>query len=186
MSKTSGFRSQIFYVPNLISLFRIGLLIPIGYFLWKNNLLFFGILASLAFLSDFLDGILARRLNQISDLGKILDPLADKLSIGMAMVILFLKEIVPTWLMLLVVGRDVAILIAGLIFSGKYKQVTPSNFIGKVTANVLAFMVVSYIFDIQILQKIFTPLAVFFVILSSASYAYRYYRELQQAKQQSA
>lgn len=176
--------SQIFTIPNLISIFRILLLIPIGYFLWIDNLVAFGILAMIAFVSDFMDGMLARKLNQISELGKILDPLADKLSIGMAMIILYLKDAVPLWLLLIVVGRDVAILVVGLVLSGKYKLVVPSNFIGKVTVNVLSVMVIAYIFKIEILQKVFTPLAVFFIVLSAFSYSCRFFNEIQKVKQQ--
>ncbi len=132
------------------------------------------ILVLTAIVTDFLDGIIARRFNQISELGKILDPLADKLAIGTVLIALYLKQQVPLWLVIIVVGRDLTIMLAALFLAKKYKLVTPSNLIGKITVNVLAVMIISYIFNIDILQKIFTPLVIFFVILSSYSYLKRF------------
>ncbi len=79
-------RSQIWSIPNLLSLFRI-LLIPFMVALyWKGRtiaaLIVFGVSAA----SDILDGQIARRFNMVTDLGKMLDPLADKLTQGAALV----------------------------------------------------------------------------------------------------
>ena len=74
---------------------------------------------AIAAISDAVDGYIARRYNQISELGKILDPLADKLLLVSAVVLLSLKnepwlERIPLWLTATILGRD-AILILGLI-----------------------------------------------------------------------
>jgi len=167
--------SAILTIPNLISLLRILLLLPLAICIWQNNLSATIILMVIAIASDFLDGILARRLNQISELGKILDPLADKLATVIILTILYLKHQVPLWLVIIIVGRDVAIVVAGLFMAKKYRLVTPSNFIGKVTVNVIALMVVSFIFDIEILQRVFVPLSIFFVLWSSYSYLKRFF-----------
>lgn len=157
-------------IPNLLSMLRILLIFPLAFFVWHNNLKLVLFLVIIAFISDYLDGIIARRFNQISDWGKILDPLADKLSIGIMLIVLYLKQQVPLWLVLVVVGRDVLILLAGLFVVEKYRLVTTSDFIGKVTANALALMVICYIFNIEILETILTPVAIALVILSSFSY----------------
>jgi len=154
------------------------LLIPIGYFLWHDNLILVAILVVISFFTDFLDGMLARKLDQISEVGKVLDPLADKLSIGVCLIILYFKAIVPGWLVIIVVGRDVAIMIGGLIFASKYRLVIPSDAIGKMTANVLALMVFGYIFQLKILITVFTPLAIVFVIWSSFNYSRRFYQKI--------
>ena len=166
--------NQIFTIPNIISFSRILLLIPISICIWNNNLIAVAILASISFISDYLDGIIARRLNQISNLGKILDPLGYKISICVVLIILWLKNIVPTWLVILVVGRDLAILFGGLIVVQKYKIVVTSNFLGKVTVNVLAITVAAYIFHWFLLQKIFGALTIVFVVLSFCNYFIRY------------
>jgi len=157
-------------IPNLLSIFRILLIFPLAFNVWYDKFNVVVLLVVLAFISDYLDGIIARHFNQISEWGKILDPLADKLSIGILMVVLYLKQQVALWLVLIVVGRDVVILLGGVFVAEKYKHITPSDFIGKVTANVLAIMVVCYIFNVEILEQIFTPVGVFFVILSSYCY----------------
>ncbi len=161
-------------IPNLLSLLRILLIAPMAIFVWQGNLLLISIIVVIALASDFLDGILARRLNQISEVGKILDPLADKLAIGTILLVLYLKHQVPLWLVVVVIGRDVAILIAGLLYARKYKFVMPSNFIGKVTANVLALMVIAFILDLEWLERILVPVGVGFILLSVYSYARRF------------
>jgi cardiolipin synthase len=157
-------------IPNLLSIFRILLIFPIAYYVWNDKLKIVIIFVVLSVISDYLDGIIARRFNQISEWGKILDPLADKLAAGILLIVLYLKHEVPLWLVIIVVGRDVLILLVGLFFAEKYKFVIPSNFLGKVTANVLAIMIISYIFNITILEKIFTPLAIVMIFLSGLGY----------------
>jgi len=157
-------------IPNLLSIFRILLIFPIACNVWYNNLNIVILLVAISFVSDYLDGIIARRFNQISEWGKILDPLADKLAIGIILIVLYLKQQVPLWLVIIVVGRDVVILLAGLFLAKKYRVIMQSNFIGKATANVLALMVICYIFNIEILEKILTPAGILMVILSSYGY----------------
>ncbi len=175
-------RKRIFTIPNFISFFRLLLTIPVGIFLWREDYLALALVIALGIASDFLDGILARRLRQISDLGKMLDPLADKLAIGLTAIILYLKNQMPLWLVILIVGRDIAILIGGLFYAKKFNQVVPSNVIGKITANVLAITLVSYIFQIKHLMQFFSILAVIFVVISSISYLIRLINHLQGKK----
>ncbi|UCE04874.1 MAG: CDP-alcohol phosphatidyltransferase family protein [bacterium] len=157
-------------IPNLISIFRILLIFPLALCIWHNHLNIVLVLLLVTIASDFIDGIIARRFNQISEWGKILDPLADKLAIGTILIVLYFKQQVPLWLVIIVIGRDLAIIVAGLLLAKKYRHVIPSNFLGKMTANVLAVMLISYIFNIEILEKIFTPLAILFIFLSSFNY----------------
>lgn len=59
-----------------------------------------------ASLTDFLDGHLARRRNQVSDLGKLLDPIADKLLVSAALIVLVEKELAPAWAVVVIIGRE--------------------------------------------------------------------------------
>jgi len=70
---------QIFLVPNLLTLSRILLIFPAIYFLEKSEFLIAAILVAILLLTDFFDGFFARKLNQTSYLGAILDPVADKM-----------------------------------------------------------------------------------------------------------
>jgi cardiolipin synthase len=90
----------------------------------------FVVLAVSAF-TDYLDGKLARRLHQISRLGQLLDPLADRLYVLSTVVALTVREILPLWFAVLLVGRDVLLL--GLVPALRRRglMVLPVHFLGK-------------------------------------------------------
>ncbi len=101
--------------PNLLSLLRIALL-PLLIYLLTDPGPFYGILAAITFfiasLTDFFDGYLARRHGQISTLGKFLDPLADKLLVTAALVMLVAIDRsprVPAWIVVVIIGREIAV-----------------------------------------------------------------------------
>jgi cardiolipin synthase len=99
--------SRVLTVPNMISLVRLALvpvfavLIVVGEDGWALLVL------AVSGASDWLDGVLARRLNQVTRLGQILDPFADRLFIFVTLIGLAWREVVPLWLVLAIVARDV-------------------------------------------------------------------------------
>lgn len=97
---------KVLTVPNLLSALRL-LLVPV--FLWliliDQNLLAFAVLAFSSF-TDWLDGYLARKLNQMSRLGQLLDPAADRLFILASLLGLAITNQVPWWLVIVIVSRD--------------------------------------------------------------------------------
>ena len=127
-------------LPNLLSLFRIAI-IPVLVYLLTFTDPASGILAALLFLlaslTDYFDGYLARRYGTVSNLGKILDPLADKLIIVAALIMLTAMDraaapAVPAWLVVLIVARETSVtllrgiaLAEGIVMEaeelGKYK-----------------------------------------------------------------
>ena len=68
-------------VPNMLTVLRMVLIVPLMYFLLRQDYIMVGILLLLSALSDMLDGLIARRLHQVTALGRILDPMADKLTL---------------------------------------------------------------------------------------------------------
>jgi len=104
----------------------------------------------LASLSDALDGFLARKLRQITTLGVILDPIADKALIDSAFVFLSYTGKVPVWLAVLVISRDVIIIAGGwlLVTFGKMEGVKPTK-VGKVTAFSQFFTVLLVLSDLN-------------------------------------
>lgn len=138
---------DIFLIPNLISILRILLVVP--YFLMVKMpvppLALLIIVSVVIIASDFLDGILARKLNQTSELGMILDPIGDKAILVATMAALFMIGRIDIYLLTLLIGKDVLILIGGLILTKKEKTVNPSNFFGKYTSALLAFGFTLYI-----------------------------------------
>lgn len=135
MSNGKSFKSNIksifegcLTIPNLLSVLRI-ILIPVFAVLYYNGEIWWSLFVIfISGLSDFLDGKIARRFNQVSALGKMLDPLADKLTIFAIAIVLFLKfknaesESMQTfaWVFLLFLAKDLIMLIggAGLIALG--------------------------------------------------------------------
>lgn len=103
-------------VPNVITLVRLALVPVIAYLLWRG---FYGpalIVFLGAAVSDFLDGIIARTFDQRSRLGAVLDPIADKLSMFVATVVLAWHGLLPLWLAAAIVLRDVVIVAGALVY----------------------------------------------------------------------
>src|SRR5258708_35991089 len=117
----------IWTLPNEISFLRLGflplfiILIHSEYYKWALAVLI------LAGLTDGIDGLLARRLNQKSSLGAILDPIADKLLLSSSFFVLALKGKLHWWLTILVLSRDVLILTiaAVIIVVAGYRPLPP-------------------------------------------------------------
>ncbi|HEX2952975.1 MAG TPA: CDP-alcohol phosphatidyltransferase family protein [Bacillota bacterium] len=82
-------------------------------------------------LTDLFDGILARKRNEISELGKILDPVADKLVIGAVLAALFIKHRLPVLLVWAFIIKESIQLLGGAFFAQKNHKVVPSNYWGK-------------------------------------------------------
>jgi cardiolipin synthase len=104
------------YLPNLITLLRIVLIPAVAYYLVVANYVAALPIFMIAAISDFADGYLARRLAVASKLGATLDPVADKLNMLVATVLLAWHALLPTWLAIAIVARDVLIVAGALIY----------------------------------------------------------------------
>ena len=104
-----GFTALLRNLPNILTLLRILLVPAVILLLREEDYLFALVLFVLAGLTDGLDGWIAKRFDCVSQLGTILDPVADKLLISSTFVMLVLLGDIPFWLVLLVVCRDVGI-----------------------------------------------------------------------------
>ena len=102
------------HLPNIISVIRIVLVVPIAMALAQQRLALAALLFFIAAASDGVDGWLARRFGWQSALGGVLDPIADKVLLATVFVTLAYLKLVPLWLMMAVVGRDI-IIVAGAI-----------------------------------------------------------------------
>ncbi|MFC1563122.1 CDP-alcohol phosphatidyltransferase family protein [candidate division KSB1 bacterium] len=160
----------MFSIPNSLSIIRIFLIIPVIFFLNREDYLVVFFLIVAAGLSDFFDGYFARKLKKNSNTGKILDPLADKLFIGVIVIFLVIKLNFPVWFTALIIGRDLIIGIFGIFIIREKKMVMQSNIIGKVTFGILITTVAVYIIDLAFLKVPLIYLGVFFIIFSLISY----------------
>lgn len=129
---------KIWTIPNALSLFRL-LLVPVivWSYLGLNNTTLTVILIAVSALTDVLDGRIARRFNMVSDLGKALDPLADKLTqVSIVLCLAFTKPLL--WVLLgICVVREPCMGILGYITIRKTNQVPSARWYGKVSTVVL-------------------------------------------------
>ena len=131
-------KNQILTIPNLLSLVRL-LLIPVILWLYigvKNNALAIAVII-LSGLTDVADGFIARKFHMISDFGKILDPIADKLTQGALILCLMVTYDWMKWLIILFALKECAMLIMGYLAIRKEDSVNSSQWHGKLNTVVL-------------------------------------------------
>ena len=162
------------FIPNLISLVRISLVIPIVLNLLAGKYILALILFAVASISDAMDGFLARFFKWQTDLGKILDPVADKLLMIGSITALWLNQIVPLSVFVIFVLRDLLILL-GAAFEMSITEKTPSpNLIGKITTTsqiiYILGLIIFEILNADINLLIFHILIGFITLLSLISY----------------
>ena len=101
-------------LPNLITLLRLGLVPVMAYYAAREEYSIALPIFLVAAISDFVDGYIARALKVVSQLGAALDPVADKLNMFVATVLLAWQGLLPLWLAAAIIGRDI-IIVAGVI-----------------------------------------------------------------------
>jgi cardiolipin synthase len=126
-------------IPNMLSILRL-LLVPV--FLWlliADQFLVAFLVLMFASFTDWLDGFIARKFNQITSLGKVLDPSADRLFILATLIGLTVNEIIPAWLAIVIVARDVLLLIGYPISASHGYGPLPVHFLGKAATFALLY-----------------------------------------------
>lgn len=189
---------EIFYISNLISISRFFLLALTVYFLLNGNYLMACLFIVLIWVSDLLDGYFARIRNETSELGKIIDPLADKISVITIVLILAIQKIIPFWFVIIIVLRDAIILAGGLYLNNRKNIVLQSNWMGKMavfTIGLTLFLSVfsfgaknsqfgnffSYHSEItELLMRVLLFLSIVMIILSLVSYFMRFLQIIKQ------
>lgn len=131
-------KNQILTIPNLLSVVRL-LLIPVILWLYiraENNAWAIAVII-LSGLTDVVDGFIARKFHMISDFGKILDPIADKLTQGTLILCLTVTYDWMKWLIILFAFKECAMLIMGCLALRKEDSVNSSQWHGKLNTVVL-------------------------------------------------
>lgn len=147
---------EIFYVSNILSASRFVLLIIVVFFLTSNSdsrYLYASLFIVIMWLTDILDGYFARSRNEISELGKVIDPVADKVSIITISLVMVMTGIIPLWFFLVIMSRDILILSGGLAVKKKTGKVLQSNITGKLTVFVIGFTLMNMLIITHFLSQ---------------------------------
>lgn len=182
-------RDKLKFIPNLLCVIRI-LLVFVFVYLSLNDMLYAALIVFLAAgATDVLDGFLARRYNWITDLGKILDPFADKLMQCTALIILSMRNILPIWFAIVFILKEVVTLAMGLLVIKKRNVVVVSKWYGKAAVCLFyATVALSIIFrdflaeNALVYALMFIPAAVF-AVCAFAAYFKHYYSSLKAPKE---
>lgn len=154
-------------IPNLITLFRI-LLIPffINCLIYRYDKLALGIFF-LAFISDGLDGFLARLANQRTLLGTYLDPIADKLLLTASFITLSIINLIPVWVSVILVSRDIVLVFGAIIMDKVGMGVNIAPTLAGKSSTVLQFLYLLLILSFTTLNQ--NPAVLFPLLLITVS-----------------
>ena len=178
---------------NLLSLLRLLLVIPI-WMLFDNinagsNRIIIMCLCWFAALTDILDGYLARKFNEVTEMGKIIDPLADKFVIGVVVLRLFFSGEVPDYYFWMILGRDALIFTGGILVSKKLGRVLSSNMLGKITVisiGLTLFFILLQVDRSSIFFKGLYLLSIILIVSSLFGYAIRSFEFIRQKNNEPA
>ena len=142
-----------------------------------------GLIVAVAAFTDWLDGFLARRRGQVTTLGIMLDPIADKLLVSAAFISLVQMDLAPAWMVVLIVGREFAV--SGLRSIAIARGITiPASGLGKgkmltqVVAILLLILGKKFLGPFYILGKVSLWIAVGLALISGVDYFLRFYRKV--------
>lgn len=130
------------YVPNILTIIRF-LLIPfIIIFALDDNYVAVMLFLTLSGITDILDGYIARKYNFITDFGRLVDPLADKCTQVSVLVVLTIKKVIPFWILIIVIIKELLSIIGAIVLYGK-QLVTSSKWFGKLATVVFYLAIIS-------------------------------------------
>jgi len=174
--KVSG---RVMTWSNMISFSRILVAFPIVYLHYINDFQVTttaGLLILYGVISDYLDGLIARKTNTISEVGKMIDPIADKL----CALVLFVYTVwigwIPLWFLILAMFRDISIMLGSYFIKSKYDKVAMAIMSGKISVNVLALYWISVFFfpDVTNVHMFLMACSVILMVISWIDYFNRY------------
>lgn len=169
-------------VPNWLTIIRV-FMVPVFVVFMLCDILgepdryIAGVIFVAASLTDTLDGYLARKNNQVTVFGKFMDPLADKLLVCSAMICLVELGLLPSWIVIIIVGRE--FIISGFrLIAAERGVVIAASYWGKFKTVSQMIMVILLVFHLngtffQVLEQIFIYLATILTVISLVDYMYK-------------
>lgn len=170
-------RNKNFNVPNTLTILRIVLIVPFVIYFEGDQVVQAAAVLILSGLTDMMDGIIARRFHQFTELGQMLDPLADKLTQGAVAICLAVKQPILIPLLAIFVVKEVLMVAAGIFLIGKKKKRPGgSMWFGKI-ATVLFYISFGVIVLLKILrvgakQELYISVALLSITAAFMIYAF--------------
>ena len=169
--------------PNILTSFRIASVpIIVVLMLCPNRLVTFlaAIVFSLAAITDYLDGYFARQRGMVSNFGKIMDPLADKLLVSATCIMLASHGWIPAWIVCIIIGREMAVTALRNVITQSGGDVSASS-LGKYKTGFQIAALIPLLFhypyfgiDMDVIGQFFLWWALFFTVWSGADYFIRF------------
>lgn len=178
---------RVFTLSNFISFSRFIVALPVIYLHIQNNYQYDWLILGLilyAGISDYLDGLVARKTNTVSEVGKMIDPISDKL----CAVALFIYTVwlgwVPLWFLIINIFRDSFIMLGSSFIKIKYGKVAMSIMSGKIAVNILALYWITVFFfrDAEEVHSWLLYICTAAMVYSFFDYFNRYRKIMQGAK----
>lgn len=173
-------KSKIFTISNFLSFIRLLMAIPFWILIRQidepgmRTILFS--LAILGAITDWADGFVARKRNEVTELGKIIDPLADKITIAAIIISFYLIGAIPAIYFFMIIGRDLLIFLGGIYVTKRIGRVLQSNMLGKITVSAIGFVILLVLLNVDqitLFYKFFYYLSIILIVVSFIAYAYR-------------
>ena len=158
-------------VPNVLSMMRLVIILPVFWLIMQDGPLWWiMMLVLLAIATDYFDGRVARWSHSVSDWGKVLDPLADKIGGGMVVAALVFNGSLPYWFLAVLATRDLCILAGGALLKQRTGRIVLSLWSGKVAVTGVA------ITSLAALLKADPPVLEFCIWVTVVLLAYSFFR----------
>jgi len=168
-------------ISNVITISRLITLPFIVYFLITDQRVIAFIIMLIALLSDGIDGYLARKLHQESELGKSLDPLCDKIFLAVILITLYVIGSIPLWGVIIIVSRDFLILLGSFFILRLKSAILTSNLLGKITGFIFGVIICAFTLNLKYIGMVFLYISIPAIIGTFVIYTSRYLKVMKGA-----
>lgn len=169
---------MIINYPNMLTIVRL-LLIPVYlYFFLRGEYIISGVVFSISGLTDFFDGYLARKYNMVTDLGRLLDPLADKLTLISILAVLIYMDVIPKVISITLLSREVFVLFGSGIMYIMGKDLIRPTILGKASVFLLYVAIAASLLDLNFIDMLLYYVVIPLNILSALDYIRNAYKNL--------
>jgi len=143
-------KDDLFTPSNMISIMRAMFVLPAVFCIMAHLYLLVAAIFIAAFITDLLDGMIARMTKTVSEVGKIVDPLADKIFVGAVVIAMAVYGLIPLWFLSAIIARDLILVLGGVWAKRKLGVVLPSNYPGKAAVVAIGLTILTIV-----LQQVF-------------------------------